>query len=70
MRTTKTQLTKGRLYAIGGRLAQFIGAYGLNDAQRALLFHDSRAFIQLMLGEMVLAGWLHGSGYERWHALS
>lgn len=61
------QVSEGaRLRIIGDRLARFIGAYGLNDAQRALLLKDSRAFMQLMLGEMVLAGWLHGNAYERW----
>lgn len=63
---TKQTSQGARLRLIGDRLARFIGAYGLNDAQRALLLRDSRAFMQLMLGEMVLAGWLHGNAYERW----
>lgn len=62
-------LTISRRLALGKRLAQYIGAYGLNNAQRALLLSDSRSFIQLMLGEMVIQGWLHGNAYERWRGL-
>lgn len=67
MQNTPEHCTESsRLRRIGERMAKFIDVHGLNDAQRALLITNARAFTQLMLGEMVIAGWLHGTAYDRW----
>lgn len=50
-----------RIFEITALMKQYIEKHGLSNSQRALARKNMPAFRRMMLGEMVLAGWLHPS---------
>ncbi|MBR5951504.1 MAG: hypothetical protein IKZ87_08770 [Actinomycetaceae bacterium] len=54
-----TKQEEQRILEITALMKQYIEEHGLSEAQRTLAEANRPAFRRMILGEMVLAGWLH-----------
>ncbi len=54
-----TEQEEQRIQEITALMKQYIEQKGLTEAQRALAQTNRPAFRRMILGEMVLEGWLH-----------